>query len=320
MSDADAVRFDARVAVITGAGRGLGREFALFLASRGAAVVVNDIGVALDAGRYGEGTDDANVAQSVAAAIVATGGRAIASVADVADPAGAAALVADALAQFGRLDIVINNAGVIVDGAIADSDRAALSAAWSVHVGGAFNVLRAAWPHLAGQGYGRVINVASIAGLLLGLCGHLPYDVAKGGLAGMTKALATEGEPSGILVNGLLPTATTRSASSVTRPYDRGLPFDSRQVAPVAAWLAHEDCSVFGRFFAAGAGRVGEVFTSAAAGYQCPDPATFSLEHIRDNWSTICSAEGSITPANVAEYNHFRVAQYEAVVSEAVVS
>src|SRR4029077_9941578 len=101
---------------------------------------------------------------------------------------------------------------------------------------------------------------------------HMPYEVAKGGLAGLTRALATEGEPLGIAVNALLPTADTRSAASVPRGYDRGADFEARYVAPVAAWLAHEDCRVNGRFFAAGAGRVGEGFTSAAGGFPCARP------------------------------------------------
>ena len=235
--------------------------------------------------------------------------------ADVADPAGAASVVADAVAAFGRVDIVINNAGIVVDGALADATPEALRAAWGVHVGGAFNILSAAWPHLAAQGYGRIVNVGSIAGLLVGVAGHTPYEVAKGGLAGLTRALATEGEPLGIAVNALLPTADTRSAASVPRGYDRGARFEARHVAPVAAWLAHEDCRVNGRFFAAGAGRVGEVFTSAAAGYQCARPAEFSLEHIRANWEVVKSPAAAVTPGSIGDYNAFRMAIYEAAVS-----
>ena len=315
MPESGELRFDGRVVVITGAGRGLGREFARLLAARGAAVVVNDIGVAADAHRYGAEARDPMVAQKVVDEIVASGGRAVANTADVADPVTAATVVADALEHFGRVDIVINNAGIIVGGQLAAADAAAMQAAWGVHVGGAYYVLLAAWPHFLEQGYGRVVNVGSTAGLLLGIADHTPYDVAKGALAGMTKALAIEGQPAGILVNGLLPSATTRSAGSVSRPYERGAGFDPRHVAPVAGWLAHEECTVFGRIFAAGSGRVGEVFTSAAAGYQCPEPAEFSLEHVRDNWSTIRSADGAMTPANVAEYNAFRMSIYEAAVS-----
>jgi NAD(P)-dependent dehydrogenase (short-subunit alcohol dehydrogenase family) len=308
------IRFDGRVAIVTGAGRGLGREFALLLAQRGACVVVNDIGVSADDDRYG-GTGDAAAAQRVVDEIRADGGAAVANTGDVADPAGAGSIVTDALDAFGRLDIVINNAGIVVDGSLTDTDPDRLVRAWSVHVGGSYNVLRASWRHLSEQRYGRVVNVASVAGLLVGVPGHTPYDVAKGALCGMTRALATEGQQSGIVVNALIPTADTRGARSVVRSYQRGRMYEARHVAPAAAWLSHEDCAVTGRFFAAGAGRVGEVFTSAAAGYQCPEPASFALEHIRDHWGEVRSRDGAITPSSLAEYNAFRVARYEAAVT-----
>ncbi|MER6176931.1 SDR family NAD(P)-dependent oxidoreductase [Streptosporangium sp. NPDC001681] len=308
------LRFDGRVAVVTGGGRGLGRAFARLLAARGAAVLVNDVGVSSDADRYPPEPDAAEAAIAVAAEIVAEGGTAVSSTADVADEHGARSVVDEALAAFGRLDIVINNAGIVLDGAFLDQTVDDLRALWSVHVGGAFRVTRAAWPHLAGQGYGRVVNVGSIAGLLVGVGGHSAYDAAKGGLAGMTRSLATEGAPLGIQVNGLLPTATTRAALSVQRSYDRGIAFEPEQVAAVAAWLAHEECPVSGRYFAAGAGRVGEVFTSAARGYQCPTPAAFTLEHVRDEWAAIRSTADAMSPATVAEYNAFRIGIYQDVV------
>jgi NAD(P)-dependent dehydrogenase (short-subunit alcohol dehydrogenase family) len=321
----DLIRFDGQVAIVTGAGRGLGREFALLLAGRGAAVVVNDIGVSPDAERYlslsGEGQKlgadalTAGVAEAVSHQIMASGGRAAPSQADVADPTAAASIVQTALDAFGRIDVIINNAGVVPYAPLEDISSEALLTALRVHVGGAFHVTRAAWPHMKRQQYGRVVNVCSTEGVLGGSSGFTAYAAAKGGVMGLTRSLASEGDPAGIRVNGLIPGATTRGNLSVNPGYERtSIDRSPAYVAPAAVWLASQGCDVSGRFWAATAGSMREIFTSAAFGYQCPRPREFSLETVRENWEQIQSRSGAMTPARHAEYNAFRVDIYNRTV------
>jgi NAD(P)-dependent dehydrogenase (short-subunit alcohol dehydrogenase family) len=320
------LRLDGQVAVVTGAGRGLGRAFARELASRGASVVVNDIGVSADAARYAteavpdtaddEGDPDAtDVADRVAAEIVELGGIAIANRADISQEEGAASTIADAVENFGRVDAVVNNAGIVITGALSDLTTTDLRQALDVHVVGPFNVCRSAWAHMARSRYGRIVNVGSIAGTLFGVPGHSVYDAAKGALAGLTRSLAAEGGELGIHVNSILPTATTRSAASVRRSYERGPGFGAEAVAPLVTWLIHSECEVSGKFFAAGAGRVGEVATAASAGYQSGSPERLSAEEIREHWDAVCSRESTLEPRDAADFNAFRTRIREGVVS-----
>jgi len=310
------VRFDGQVAVVTGAGRGLGRAFALLLAERGASVVVNDVGTALDSTRYAHDQSDddgaaANPAFAVVDLITSAGGRGVVSAASVDDPDGAASIVDAARAAFGRVDIVVNNAGIVVTGPIATTGVGDLEACLGVHVKGPFLIVRAAWPYLCEAGYGRILNVLSVTGVLFGQPDKTAYATAKGGLAGLTRSLAAEGEPFGIHTNALLPSARTRLQQSV-RPVERPSPPDARPelVAPGACWLVHPECGVNGQFFACGYGRMGVVFTAAAAGLQL-QPERFDLEAVREHWDAVMAPEPFVVPATDEEFMVFRESIYE---------
>ncbi len=184
-------RFDGRVAIVTGAGRGIGRAHALLLAERGASVVVNDLGASID----GVG-DDGGPAAGVVAEITAAGGRAIADTSDVSTTAGAEALVSAAIEAFGAIHVLVNNAGIIKWAGLPDVDLDNLERHFAVHVAGSFNTTRAAWPHLVAQGYGRIVMTTSAG--LFGLPANLSYATAKGGVIGLTRSINTAGARHGM--------------------------------------------------------------------------------------------------------------------------
>jgi NAD(P)-dependent dehydrogenase (short-subunit alcohol dehydrogenase family) len=311
------LRFDGRVAVITGAGRGLGREFALLLARRGSAVVVNDIGRSRDHERYGAPADKStDVAQQVVDEIKASGGSAAANTADVSDPAAAESIVTTAVDAFGRIDILINNAGILPYASLEELTPEQFMATLAVHVGGAFHVSRAAWPHFRRNGYGRIVNVCSSVGIVYGADNYAAYGSAKGGLMGLTRVSAQEGAHHGILVNGLLPNAATRGRASVTQPLQStGVDHDrsTELVAHAAAWLAHDQCSASGEFFAVKSGSMREIFVSVAEGFQAKRPDEFSLELIQENWSTIRDRRAALSPTDAIQYNEYRQAVFDRV-------
>jgi NAD(P)-dependent dehydrogenase (short-subunit alcohol dehydrogenase family) len=315
--DRQLLRFDGRVAVVTGAGRGLGREFALLLARRGSAVVVNDIGRSMDQERYDASADTiTQVAQQVVDEIKASGGSAVASTADVSDPAAAESIVTTAVDAFGGVDIVINNAGILPHASLEELTPEQFMATLAVHVGGAFHVSRAAWPHFRRHGYGRIVNVCSSIGVVYGADNYAAYGSAKGGLMGLTRVSACEGAQHGILVNGLLPNAATRGRASVTQPLQSSGVDNDRSaelVAHAAAWLAHDQCSASGEFFAAKSGSMREVFVSVAEGFQAKRPEEFSLELIQENWSTIRDRRPALSPTDASQYNDYRQAVFDRV-------
>ena len=198
-------RFDGRVAVVTGAGRGIGRAYALLLARRGASVIVNDLGGSMD----GTGADAAPAAR-VVAEIEAGGGSALADTSDVATTAGAQAVVDAAVARFGRIDAVVNNAGIIRWAGFPEVDEDNLARHLAVHTIGSFNTARAAWPHMVGAGYGRIVMTTSSG--VFGLPNNMSYATAKAAVIGLTRSLAVSGAEHGIRVNLIAPAAMTRMA------------------------------------------------------------------------------------------------------------
>lgn len=270
---------------MTGAGRGLGRAYALLLAKRGASVVVNDLGTSM----AGSGVDE-GPAQQVAREIIDAGGSAVSDTNDVASPSSAAALIDATLDHFGRIDVLINNAGVIDWAGMPDIDDDNFGRHLAVHLGGSFLTTRAAWPHLVRQEYGRVVMTTSSG--IFGLPNNTSYAAAKGGVIGLTRSLATAGTPHGIRVNAIAPAAGTRMAGNAADPAG---PMSADLVAPMAAYLAHESCPVTGEIYAAGAGRFARMVLAQVPGYVHPGDAP-TIEDIATQWDAINDERGFIVP------------------------
>jgi NAD(P)-dependent dehydrogenase (short-subunit alcohol dehydrogenase family) len=254
------IRYDDRVAVVTGGGRGLGRAYALLLASRGAKVVVNDIG----GGLTGEGVDE-GPAHDVAAEINAAGGEAVPCTASVATAEGGRTIIGTALERFGRLDVLVHNAGNVRRALLKEMSYEDFDAVLDVHLRGAFHVVRPAFPVMCGAGYGRVVLTSSIGGLY-GNHGVANYAAAKAGIIGLTNVIALEGADEGVRCNAIVPGAVTRMAEGLdTSAYP---PMDPDLVAPTVGWLCHESCSVTGELFIAIAGRVARAVIAETPGVQ----------------------------------------------------
>jgi NAD(P)-dependent dehydrogenase (short-subunit alcohol dehydrogenase family) len=269
-------RFDGRVAVITGAGRGLGREYALLLASKGAKVVVNDPGGAMQ----GDGVD-AGPAETVVQEIRAAGGEAIACLESVATPEGGAAIIQAALDAFGRIDILIHNAGNVRYGALDAIPYEDFKAVVDVHLMGAFHVVRPAFPLMTQAGYGRVVLTSSIGGLY-GNAHCVNYGVSKAGIIGLNNIVAIEGAPKGVRSNIILPGAVTRMADGLD--VSQYPPMGPELVAPVVGWLAHESCDVTGEMFVSMAGRVARAFVAETEGVYRP---SWSIDDVAENIDAI---------------------------------
>ncbi|MDP7704584.1 SDR family NAD(P)-dependent oxidoreductase [Mycobacterium sp. TY815] len=254
------LRFDGRVAVITGAGRGLGREYALMLAARGAKIVVNDTGGTLT----GDGTN-AIPAQEVTAEISAAGGTAVSCAESVTTPAGGQAIIQTALDHFGRVDILIHNAGNVRRGSLKELSYEDFDAVLDVHLRGAFHVVRPAFPLMCEAGYGRIVLTSSIGGIY-GNHGVASYAAAKAGLIGLSNVVALEGAAEGVLCNVIVPSAVTRMAEGLD--ISAYPPMGAELVAPVVGFLAHESCPINGEVLIAIAGRVARAVAAETPGVQ----------------------------------------------------
>ena len=246
------IDFDGRVAVVTGAGGGLGRQHALLLADRGAKVVVNDLGGSRDGSGGGS-----EMADRVVAEITDAGGEAVANYDGVHTWEGGERIIQTALDAFGRIDVVVNNAGILRDVSFAKLDEQQLDLVIKVHLYGAFHVTRAAWPHFREQSYGRVINTTSGSGLY-GNFGQTNYSAAKLGQVGLTRSLAHEGVKYNINANAIAPIAKSRMTEDVMPQgfLDR---LEPEYVSPLVAYLASEGCSETGHIYAVGGGYMARV-------------------------------------------------------------
>ena len=275
------ISFEGRTAIVTGAGGGLGRAYALELARRGARVVVNDL----------HRSDD------VVDEIVSAGGQAIASVDSVSTSEGGEAIVQRALDGFGGVDVLINNAGIVRDKSFANLTPEAVSQVLDVHLGGAFNVTRPAYRAMKANGYGRVLFVTSAAGLF-GNFGQANYAAAKMGLVGLARTVAIEGARAGVRANVIAPLART--------PMTDGLfggamdAFDPEQVVPMAVYLISEQCSLTGEIFSAGGGRFARAVVGVTRGWVSAEDRP-AAEDIADHIDVIRADAEYVLPSSAVE-------------------
>jgi NAD(P)-dependent dehydrogenase (short-subunit alcohol dehydrogenase family) len=295
------LRFDNQAIVITGAGRGMGRTHALELAARGANVVVNDLGSDSD----GNGSSP-SPAQSVVDEIVASGGSAVANTDSVATSEGCDALIAAAIEQFGRIDAIIHNAGIVTFVPVAQLDDATLDPMVAVHLLGAIRLTRAAWPHLVSFGGGRILYISSAAGLF-GVRRLAHYGSAKAAVAALAKLVALEGQDLRIRANALAVFATTRLTEASMADEPERLEWSRRYMRPelttaAAAWLVHPDCPATGETYHALGGRVSRVFMAETRGYAHLD---LTPELVRDHFAEIRSTDGWYEPDDDAHVHRF---------------
>jgi len=286
---ADKLRFDGRVAVVTGAGGGLGRAYALLLASRGAKVVVNDLGVTTS----GEGSSQ-KAADKVVKEITDAGGEAVSNYDSVED---GDKIVKTALDKWGRVDIVINNAGILRDVSFTKMTDKDWDLIYKVHVKGSYSVTKAAWNFMRDKGYGRIIMTSSAAGIY-GNFGQANYSSAKLALLGFAKTLAIEGEKRNVLVNTIAPMAGSRMTATVMPP-DLVEALKPEYVAPLVGWLVHSSNTTNGQCFEVGAGWVSAVRWERTQGALFPvNEGVLHPELIKENWSKVTNWENSTHPTS----------------------
>ncbi|MDC6379724.1 SDR family oxidoreductase [Pseudomonas graminis] len=287
----ESVRFEDKVVIVTGAGGGLGRAHALLFARHGARVIVNDLG----GSAHGEGAN-ASAADRVVAEIREAGGEAVANHDSVTD---GDKIVQNALDAFGRVDVVVNNAGILRDKSFAKMEDADWDLVYRVHVEGAYKVTRAAWPHLRDQNYGRIIFTSSTSGIY-GNFGQANYGMAKLGLYGLTRTLAVEGRKNNILVNAIAPTGGTRMTEGLipASVFDLLKP---ELVSPLVVYLGSEQCQDSAGLYEVGGGWIGKVRWERSLGAGFNPHAGFSPEDVAAQWQTISDFIDAVHPADNIE-------------------
>jgi NAD(P)-dependent dehydrogenase (short-subunit alcohol dehydrogenase family) len=285
------ITFDGRVAVVTGAGGGLGRTYALELARRGASVVVNDLGGSVD----GKGGDD-TAAQKVVDEIKAAGGEAVPNYDSVSTPEGGESIVKRAVDAFGKVDVVINNAGILRDKSFAKLSWEDLDAVLDVHLKGAFYVSQPAFKVMKENGYGRFVFTASNAGVF-GNFGQTNYGAAKMGLVGLSNVLAIEGEKAGIKSNVVCPVAATRMTMELLGDFADALQPES--VTPLVTFLASEACELTHEVFSAAGGRYARIFIGLAPGWYGGKDHVPTAEDVLDNLDQIEKRDGYLVPTSI---------------------
>lgn len=294
--------FAGKVGIVTGAARGIGKAIATFLAAKGLPLAINDL-------------DDDRL-EGLARTLRSAGGIVSSFAGDVSKPSGASAIIEQTIGEFGRIDILINNAGILNTSSFSDMPDAQFNDLLDVNIGSAFHMTKAAWPHMVGRGYGRILFFSSQA--VFGSAHASHYSTSKAALVGLTRSLAIEGSRLGINVNGLIPFAVTDMASgasdSIRRRFtDAGNRSGSdetdpealmhpRNVAPAAGWLCHEDCGITGEVILSGGGRIAKLILAETIGYHDPRP---TMEAVRDNWSRITDEAGYRNPRNGIESSFF---------------
>ncbi|XP_038164044.1 peroxisomal multifunctional enzyme type 2 [Cyprinodon tularosa] len=299
--------FEGRVVLVTGAGGGLGKEYALAFASRGASVIVNDLGVDTKGGGRSSAAADKVVEE-----IRAKGGKAVANYDSVED---GEKLIQTALDAFGRIDIVVNNAGILRDRSFARTSDLDWDLIHRIHLRGSFLVTRAAWNHMKNQKFGRIIMTASAAGIY-GNFGQANYSAAKLGLLGLANTLAIEGQKYNIHCNTIAPVAGSRLTETVMPP-DLVASLKPEYVAPLVLWLCHEQCQENGGLFEAGAGWIGKLrWERTQGGIVRQKNKPMNPEGVRDQWDAICDFKNATKPANVQESLHSVVSVLSQVESD----